>query len=251
MVSLTMGKMWGEKVEEIANLKAAKQELKEQLKEVKDELDILKQEISENRQSKDDAESKLDFISSEYQATLETTVMQEIIINELSQLKSDHEKEISSLKISLSSLQKSLDDALAALQISRNLEKDFRAEIKHGDQLRQQLEVEKEDLQEALSKKIADFDTLMRAKEHCDRHIAILVKEKDRVMNKNDPKPTQPSKIYESVVEEKVTSWGQVENLRLKALLEQEQKENEAKRIQIEKLQKENWNLLNRLRNKK
>lgn len=46
-------------------------------------------------------------------------------------------------------------------------------------------------------------------------------------------------------------SWGNVEVMRLKNLLEEERKHLKVKEEQLEKLQKENWNLLNRLRNKK
>lgn len=251
MVSLTMGKLWGNKVEEIANLKAEKEEIKEELQRTKAALETLQAEAKTDRMSKSSALQKVSAVSTEYSKLLETSTIQEHIITSLAEIKSNQEQEIISLKSNLSALQSQLDSCTISLKNSQKLEQSLREEINQGELLRSELEKENIRLQQELSIKSQNIETLTKAKEHCERHISILVKEKDRVIKKTDSKPATCSKIFETVVEEKVTSWGQVENQRLKSLLEQERKENEAKTCKIEKLEKEYWNLLNRVRNKK
>jgi len=246
-----MGKLWGNKVEEIANLKAEKEEIREELEQTRLELETLKTEIRADRISKASALHQVSAVSTEYSKLLETCTIQEHIIAGLADIKSNQEQEIQSLKTNLSSLQTQLESCSTALKNSQKLEHDLREEIKRGENLRSSLEKENIRLEEELANKIHDVQTLIKAKEHCERHISILVKDKDRALKKTDPKPESCSKIFETIVENKVTSWGQVENQRLKALLDEEKKENESKTSKIEKLEKENWNLLNRLRNKK
>ena len=175
--------------------------------------------------------------------------------SEIAELKStriSNEQCIHDLTSSVSNLQAMLDKVQNAVKQSYKLEQDLRSEIRQGESLRNRLEAERDQLHADLEKKSSDFEILLKSKEHSERHIAILVKEKDRIINKGDSKPSTTSKIYQiPAAEEKVTSWGQVENQRLKVLLEEEKKENIAKTEQIEKLQKENWNLINRFRNKK
>jgi chromosome segregation ATPase len=256
-----MGKLWGNKVEEIANLKAEKEELREELSKTQAALSALELEMKQNTASKNKAMSQISTVSSEYSKLLETSTIQEQIISDLAEIKSSLELELSQLKNNLFDLQNKLQESQNSLEISFNLEKALREEIKQGETIRAVLEQENQRLSEELNSKIHEIEVLTKSKEHSDRHIAILVKEKDRVVRKSDsqslnvpnPCPSNfpaPSKIFEPL-DSKVTSWGQVENQRLKASLEHEKKENSLKSLQIEKLEKENWNLLNRLRNKK
>jgi chromosome segregation ATPase len=252
MVSITMGKMWGGKVEEIANLKIAKQELKEQLADIKQKHETLESEIVENRKAKEASESKYYDIEKQFKMAQEVCEFQDKEILRLTQINNENEICIQDLKSNLNNLQLLLDTAQASLHQSLKLEQDLRNEIKHGEAVRNRLEIERDRFRADFEKKCSDFEILSKSKDHCERHIAILLKDKDRLVNKSDAKPALVSKIYENIQpEEKITTWGQVENLRLKSLLDQEKKDSEAKSAQIEKLQKENWNLINRLRNKK
>lgn len=252
MVSISYGKVWGAKVEEIANLKAAKQEIKDELRDAKQKLLVFESEIELNRKAKEVAEAKHSELLEKFNTTEEISNQRKQELIELKAIQTENEATIEELKHNLTNFQITLDKLHQSLQHSTKLEQDLRIEVKHGDTIRNRLEVERDQLRADLEKKCADFEILTKSKEHCERHIGILVKEKDRILNKNDSKPSVTSKIYQTpAIEEKVTNWGQVENQRLKSLLDEEKKESDLKTAQIEKLQKENWNLINRLRNKK
>ena len=207
MVTLTLGKTWEKKVEEIANLKAAKHELKDELREAQQKLSIFESEILENRSAKDSAEKNFFEIKEEYQSCLAICLSQEQLIQTLQNTIKEHEKTIETFKTNTSSLQCMLDNLQSSLQLNLKLVEDLKCEIKHGNTVRNKLEAERDGLRADYDKKCSDFEVLTKAKEHSERHIAILLKEKDRLLNKNDSKPLMTSKIYEvPLAEEKVTS---------------------------------------------
>ena len=207
MVTLSYGKIWGQKVEEIANLKIAKQELKEELRINKEKLFELEKEIIENRKSKENAENNYLELKEKYDATLEKLLQREEETIDLKNHQNLESEKLNNLKSNFSNLQIQLDQLKASLDLSFKLEQDLRCEIKHGDLARNRIEIERDQLRADLEKKCNDFDILAKSKEHCERHIAILLKEKDRIVNKAESKPSLVSKIYQiPLVEEKITS---------------------------------------------
>lgn len=264
-----MGKLWGNKVEEIANLKAEKEEIREELIKTKSELESLQSQLAVNTASKNKALTQINAVSTEYSKLLETSAIQEQVIAGLAEIKASNEVEIENLKRNLAFLQEEFGKSQASLKDSLKLQEDLRAEIRSGEEFRNLIEEENIRLRHQVQEKDKAIEVLAKAKDHCERHIAVLVKEKDRLARKVDllpgkDKKVNPAKANENSLkqfesqskvfefsDDKSTSWGQVENQRLRVCIEQERKENQEKSAIIAKLEKENWNLLNRLRNKK
>jgi uncharacterized coiled-coil protein SlyX len=128
-----MGKLWVIKIEEIANLKAEKEELREVLSKTQAALSALELEMKQNTASKNKAMSQISTVSSEYSKLLETSTIQEQIISDLAEIKSSLELELSQLKNNLFDLQNKLQESQNSLEISFNLEKALREEIKQGE----------------------------------------------------------------------------------------------------------------------
>ncbi|CAG9320904.1 unnamed protein product [Blepharisma stoltei] len=260
MVTLTLGKRWEEKMNEIANLKVAKHELKEEINELRTELENCKKRA-------EDAEF----------SNQETQILYKTVCEELASYKKDNSDKtknilkyqqdttnqsiaIEQLRSSLSSLQLKLDEISNSNTLKDKLISDLKEEIQIGDRVRAKLEQERDHWQEEHEKKCREVELITKSRDHCEKHIAILVKDKDRLLSRREEPSTvlsQKHAYYDYVESQQLpepkpnNSWGNVENLRLKNLLDEEKKLNKEKEQQIEKLQKENWNLINRLRNKK
>jgi chromosome segregation ATPase len=130
-------------------------------------------------------------------------------------------------------------------------------ELRRAEKLKERTEEDRDVWVEKFNKSVHDLEVLQRAKDHSDRHVAILVKEKDRIITKKpEPSAVLSSKhsYYEATENSFVTdrpesSWSDVEILRLKQQLKDLTSSLSVSKQESERLKKENWNLLNRLRN--
>lgn len=254
MVTLTLGKKWQNQVEEIANLKSENQELLEELHNLKQK----NQQLTEESTSNHNLSYRLDLKNKQLQnkvTQLEAQLKEaNSKLQETDQFLFNKEQQSSSLQSQMLQMQKRIDQLQSALSEKDCLVSSLKNEIQEGEKHRELLEDQKEKWLAEAQKLEHSLQVMTRAKEHSDKHMAILVKEKDRLLCKKD-EPSVVTKEYQPLqpqlpVKTK-NSWAEVEVLRLKKLLEQTNYQVSQKDQTIQKLQKENWNLLNRLRNKK
>ena len=255
MVSLSLGARWQAKVEEVANLKLEKQELTEELKTAKEEVGQLRKALMESEEVNETLGGRLRELVEKQGSAESVTKMQETSVSSLYSQLSAKSAHISSLESSLHSLQSSHDSLSRQLTSTQSLVSKLQSEIAQGDGARARVETERDGWKAQFEKKGHDLELVLRAKEHCEKHIAILVKEKDRLLGKKpEVSPVLSAQYAGYEVERPMTapkpdSFNELEVLRLRKSVSDLKAQLANKDEELEKAKKENWGLITRLRN--
>lgn len=250
MVTLTLGKKWQAQVEEIANLKAEKAELHENLADLQGTLQTLHGALARCERERAETVAEATTLKEKQSFYCQREEQRDRDIGQLQNNECESENALNELRNTVVSLQNSLDISNSQVNIQSSLIDKLKEEVSSGESLREHVEKIKEQCLEEYNRKQKELDLAQKNNEHSRKHINLLVKEKDRLLSKGEP--NHLNKPETQILISPVTSsdsWNQVETLRLKNIVQQLQQHSSAQQKDIEKLKKENWNLLNRLRN--
>lgn len=250
MVTLTLGKKWQAQVEEIANLKAEKAELQESLCDLQSQLATLQRGLARCQHEKAETLAEATDLKEKLNSYCEREGQRDRDMDKLRGNECEAGNALNELRNTVASLQNSLDISNSQVAIQSSLIEKLKEEVSSGESLRDNVEKIREQCLEEYNRKQKELDLAQRANEHSRKHINILVKEKDRLLSKGEL--SHSGKPETQILLSPVTSsnsWNQVEVLRLKNIVQQLQQHSNDQQKDVEKLKKENWNLLNRLRN--
>mmetsp|Transcript_26380 Transcript_26380/g.47361 ORF Transcript_26380/g.47361 Transcript_26380/m.47361 type:complete len:274 (+) Transcript_26380:1670-2491(+) len=257
MVTVSLGARWQKQVDELANAKAHVQELKGELRALNDKYQDTLRELSQAKASAADFKHKYEEALNQLQEARRDLEKTGAESGELLVESATKTRELQKLNTEALGFQEEIDKLSRESRDKTKLLTKLTDELRRSETLRERTEEDRDCWIEKYNKSVHDFEVLQKAKDHSDRHISILVKEKDRIITKrSDPSPILSAKhaIYEeaenSFTSTKTeSSWSEVEILRLKSQLKELSSSLSASKQENERLKKENWNLVNRVRN--
>lgn len=255
MVTLTLGSRWQEKVEELANLKLEREELKQEVQTLKTQLSDLSIRFNEATNLNKSLEARLqELVESQDRSESLTRGNEECVQSLFVQVKERSER-VAQLEDTVKSMQKLVDELKKEGESGKRMIGKLQKEVSEGDLARNLIEKDRDSWKLQFERKSHEFDILLRSKEHSDKHISILVKEKDRLLGKKPEVSPVLSTQYVNAEREycmsvpQTPSYQETEILRLRKSLAELKDTVTEKENTIAKLQKENWGLINRVRN--
>lgn len=257
MVTVSLGARWQKQVEELANTKAYVQELKAELSDANSKIQSVAQELRDSQACAAEFKAKFEATSARLLEVRKDLQRTGVEVGDLRVDTASKARDLEKINSVALSFQEEIDRLTKETREKTKLLGKLTEELRRAEMLREKTEEDRDCWVEKFNKSVHDFEVLQKAKDHSDRHISILVKEKDRIITKRtDPSPVLSSK-HHSYQENDETftankpeaSWTEVEILRLKAQLKDLSGSLSASKQENERLKKENWNLMNRLRN--
>jgi len=256
MVTLTLGGRWQEKVEEVANLKLEREELRTETIRLHSEAAQLQTRLHHSQLLNTSLEQRLQELAGRQDQCDSLTHSTADYVQRLHEQLKDRTGRVGELEESVREMQRLVDDLKKEGESARGMVARLQREVSDGDHARSLIEKDRDGWKLQFERKSHEVEILQRSKEHCDKHIAILVKEKDRLMGKKpevSPVLAVQYAAYEG--ERPITApslsngYQETEILRLRKTATDLKTTLACKDSEIAKLQKENWALLTRLRN--
>lgn len=256
MVTLTLGSRWQEKVEEVANLKLEREELRSETIRLQSEVEQLQNRLHQTEILNKSLEERLQELAEKQDQSDSVTHSTADYVQRLHEQLKERTGRVSELEESVREMQRLVDDLRKEGDSARGLIAKLQREVSDGDHARSLIEKDRDGWKLQFERKSHEVEILQRSKDHCDKHIAILVKEKDRLMGKKpevSPVLAVQYAAYEG--ERPITApsasngYQETEILRLRKAATDLKTSLACKESEIAKLQKENWALLTRLRN--
>ena len=256
MVTLTLGSRWQEKVEEVANLKLEREELRAQVAQLQAETQLLQGRLHQSDLLNKSLEDRLQELAGKQDQSDAVTHSTVEYVQRLQQQLQHQTTRVAELEQSVRDMQRLVDELGKEGECAKGMIGRLQREVSDGDHARSLIEKDRDSWKLQFERKSHEVEILQRSKDHCDKHIAILVKEKDRLMGKKpevSPVLAVQYAAYEG--ERPITapsasnSYQETEILRFRKVIADLKASLASKETEIAKLQKENWAFLTRLRN--
>lgn len=144
MVSLTLGKKWEEKMSEIANLKVAKHELKEEIEHLKANLEMCHKRTEEAESANHKTQLKHKLLLAQLESYKDENIDKHANIIDLQEETNNQTELVEQLRKSINIFQQKIDEMTNSNLNKDKFISDLKQEISRGDKIRAKLEQERD-----------------------------------------------------------------------------------------------------------